>query len=70
MRPVAEGKFEDIPGRTAEAIATTVGRQFGIAQTIDRAIDSVSEIQSFLTGDPSTSVIDDISEFLSIKDSN
>ena len=70
MRPVAEGNFEDIPGRTAEAVGTTLTRQFGPAQTVIRTIDAVTDIQSFLTGDPNTSVIDDISEFLSIKDSN
>lgn len=70
MRPVAEGNFENIPGALGGAVKTTLERQFGPAQTVGRTIDAVTDIQSFLTGDPNTSVIDDISEFLSIKDSN
>lgn len=70
MRPIAEGKFESIPGKLADAAKTQVARQFGAPQTLDRSVQAISEIQNFLTGDPNTSVIDDISEYLQLKDSN
>ena len=70
MRPIAEGKFESIPGKLAEAAGTQFARQFGAPQTLTRSVQAVSEIQNFLTGDPNTSVIDDISEYLQLKDSN
>ena len=70
MRPIAEGDFESIPGKLADAAKTQIERQFGAAQTLNRSIQAVSEIQNFLTGDPSTSVLDDISEYLQLKDSN
>jgi hypothetical protein len=70
MRPIAEGNFESIPGKLADATKTQIERQFGAPQTLNRSLQAVSEIQNFLTGDPNTSVLDDISEYLQLKDSN
>lgn len=64
LRPAYEGKLEDIPGRTAESILTTGERLVGPLNFARTMQSSVTQIQSFLTGDPKTSVLEEISDFL------
>jgi hypothetical protein len=64
LRPVAEGKLEDIPGRVTESVLTTGERLIGPLNYARTMQSSVTQIQSYLTGDPSKSVLDEISDFL------
>ena len=64
MRPIAEGKPESIPGNLAAAAGETLARQFGPAQSVKKVVDSVSDIQNYLTGSNQTSVLDVIGDYL------
>jgi hypothetical protein len=65
LRPAYQGKFEEIPGKLVDSAITQGGRMLGgpinFATTVQ---SSVTQIQSFLTGDPNTSVLEEISDFL------
>lgn len=64
MRPVAENKLESIPGALTRGVTTQIERSVGPLQSIKATTNAISDIQNFLTGDPSRSVIDEVSDFL------
>lgn len=64
LRQAYEGNYENIPGATADAIKTSVERSIGPLQTLNTFTGAVSQIQTFLTGDPKKSVLDEINDFL------
>ena len=64
LRPVAEGKLESIPGELTRGVTTQFERTIGPLQTIKATTSALSDIQTFLTGDERTSVIDEVSDFL------
>ena len=65
LRPAYQGNLEEIPGKLVDSAITQAGRMLGgpvnFAETMQ---SSVTQIQSFLTGDPQTSVLEEISDFL------
>lgn len=64
LRPAYEGKLEDIPGKVVESAITTGERLVGPLNYARTVQSSVTQIQSFLTGDPKSSVLEEISDFL------
>jgi len=64
MRPVAENKLESIPGALVRGITTQIERTVGPLQSIRATTNALGDIQTFLTGDPQKSVIDEVSDFL------
>jgi hypothetical protein len=65
MRPIAKGDFEQIPGALASSVFETAKRSQGWAAGPELAVKAISDIQNFLTGSPTTSVLDNIGDFLS-----
>lgn len=64
LRPAYEGKLEDIPGKFVESALTTGERFVGPLNFARTMQSSVTQIQSYLTGDPNRSVLEEISDFL------
>jgi hypothetical protein len=64
MRPVAENKLESIPGALVRGVTTQIERTVGPLQSIRATTNALGDIQTFLTGDPQRSVIDEVSDFL------
>lgn len=64
LRPVAEGNFEDIPGKVLDSAIISGERIFGPVNFARTMQSSISQISSYLTGDPQTSVLEEISDFL------
>ena len=63
LRPMAEGKFETIPGRLAASIPETLGRTFGPMQSVKAGLNAVDDIQQFLLG-TDKSFLGEIANFL------
>ena len=64
LRPAVEGNFEDIPGKFAESVLTTGERIVGPLNYARTVQSSITQIQTMLTGDSQTSVLEEISDFL------
>jgi len=65
MRPIAKNDFEQIPGALTSSVFETAKRSQGWAAGPELAVKAISDIQNFLTGSPTTSVLDNIGDFLS-----
>ena len=64
LRPIAENKLESIPGAVLDAGLKSGGNAVGPLRAVQTFQGSVQQIQTFLTGDPQKSVLDEISDFL------
>ena len=64
LKPVVQGKFEDIPGSILDAAKKSSLNAVGPLRTMETFQGSVQQIQTFLTGDPQRSILDEISDFL------
>jgi hypothetical protein len=64
LKPVVQGKFEDIPGSILDAAKKSSLNAVGPLRAMETFQGSVQQIQTFLTGDPSQSILDEISDFL------
>jgi hypothetical protein len=63
LRPIAEGKFETIPGRLAASVPETLGRTFGPMQSVKAGLNAVDDIQQFLLG-TDKSFLGEVANFL------